>query len=78
MRISSIPRKSFLHLQQLPRLFPGIPLMGLTATATLKTKEMLLELLGKECACFQASVDRPNIFLEVHELNLPANDPQHG
>lgn len=73
-------RKSFDHIRHLPKLFPNVPLMALTATATpaVKDPEMLRDLLGRDCTTVESSVNRPNIYLEVHELKLPQEDPKHG
>ena len=62
----------------LPKFFPNFPLMALTATATPGVKEMLHDLLGMDCITLDSSVNRPNIYLEAHELKLPQNDPKHG
>ena len=62
----------------LPKFFPNIPLMALTATATPAVKENLRDLLGRDCITLESSVNRPNIYLEAHELKLPQNDPKHG
>lgn len=64
-------RKSFDRIRRLPKLFPNVPLMALTATATPAVKKMLRDLLGRDCAIVQSSVNRPNIYLEAHELKLP-------
>ena len=39
-------RKDYLHLNQLKYKFPEVPLLGLTATATVKVKEDIIERLG--------------------------------
>lgn len=61
----------------LPKFFPNIPLMALTATATPALKEMLRDLLGRDYIAL--SINRPNIYLEqAHKLKLLQNDPEHG
>ena len=46
-------RKDYLHLDQLKKRYPTIPLLGLTATATAQVKEDILHRLGiADAACF--------------------------
>ena len=44
-----------------------MPILGLTATATVKVKEDIVQRLGieKTCAIFQSSFNRPNLFYEI-------------
>jgi len=61
-------RKSFDHMRHLPKFIPNIPLMALIATGTPSVKEMLHDLLGRDCITLESSVNRPNIYLKAHEL----------
>ena len=47
--------------------FPGVPILGLTATATTKVVNDVKKILGlqAECVMFKASFNRPNLFYEV-------------
>ena len=55
-------RTDYLALNELARLFPGVPRMALTATATAPTRKEIVERLAlKEPRIFVSSFDRPNI-----------------
>ncbi|MEM7195955.1 MAG: DNA helicase RecQ [Pseudomonadota bacterium] len=55
-------RKDYLLLGQLPRFFPGVPRIALTATATEVSRREILENLALDGAeVFIESFDRPNI-----------------
>lgn len=55
-------RPDYLTLGDLPDIFPGVPRVALTATATAEThKEITERLRLNEAAHFVASFDRPNI-----------------
>ncbi|MDZ7643826.1 MAG: DNA helicase RecQ [Woeseiaceae bacterium] len=55
-------RQEYLALDQLAALFPGVPRMALTATATRKTRdEIVARLALDEPAIFVSPFDRPNI-----------------
>ena len=51
----------------LKKNFPNVPILGLTATATIKVKEDLVTRLGieKDVVYFQSSFNRPNLFYQI-------------
>ena len=59
-------REDYLSLGRLAELFPGVPRMALTATATAEVREEIVaQLQLNEPARFVARFDRPNIRYEV-------------
>ena len=60
-------RKDYLELKCLKNKYPTVPLLGLTATATIKVKEDLAARLGikNRVIYFQSSFNRPNLFYEI-------------
>jgi ATP-dependent DNA helicase RecQ len=55
-------RQEYLALDELGRLFPGVPRLALTATATAKTRDEIVARLGlTDPGIFVAPFDRPNI-----------------
>ena len=61
-------RPDYKILGIMKRQFPNAPLMGLTATATVKVLEDCKSLLRlKNCIVFKASYNRPNLFYEVRD-----------
>ena len=47
-------------------MFPGVPILGLTATATSRVISEVRKILNlDECIMFKASFNRPNLFYEV-------------
>ncbi len=61
-------RPEYVQLGQLRALFPGVPMIGLTATADPQTRQDVLERLGLQKArCFVTGFDRPNIRYTVIE-----------
>jgi ATP-dependent DNA helicase RecQ len=59
-------RPEYRQLAQLRKLFPGVPMMALTATATTRVREDIVKLLElREPACFVASFNRPNLAYRV-------------
>src|SRR5665213_4101102 len=59
-------RPEYRQLAQLRKIFPGVPLMALTATATTRVREDIVKLLElREPACFVASFNRPNLTYRV-------------
>jgi ATP-dependent DNA helicase RecQ len=60
-------RQDYLALNELKRLFPGVPRMALTATATPPTRREIVERLELTAPeVFVSSFDRPNIRYQVH------------
>ncbi len=66
-------RPEYVQLGKLRKLFPEVPLIALTATADVQTREEILQRLGlKSAASFIAGFDRPNIRYTVVEKSKPA------
>jgi len=65
-------RPEYVQLGQLRRFFPGVPMIGLTATADPQTRQDVLQRLGlQQAACFVTGFDRPNIRYTVVEKQKP-------
>ena len=65
-------RPEYVQLGRLRGLFPGIPLVALTATADPQTRVDIIERLGLSGAtCHITGFDRPNIRYTVIEKNKP-------
>jgi ATP-dependent DNA helicase RecQ len=65
-------RPEYVQLSRLRTLFPGVPLVALTATADPQTRTDIIERLGLErAACHVAGFDRPNIRYTVMEKHKP-------
>jgi ATP-dependent DNA helicase RecQ len=65
-------RPEYVQLGRLRQLFPGIPLIALTATADPQTRVDIIGRLGLgEAACHVAGFDRPNIRYLVMEKHKP-------
>ena len=65
-------RQEYMSLGELGSLFPGVPRMAVTATATDRTRDEIvdrLELTSPEI--FISSFDRPNIYYAVHAKTDP-------
>jgi bloom syndrome protein len=61
-------RQDFLWLSNLKELFPSLPILALTATATEMVKEDVIRQLKMENTFyFQSTFNRPNLFYEVVE-----------
>ena len=61
-------RKDYLELKSLRIEYPGVPILGLTATATAQVITDIANILGlKNMIKFQCSFNRPNLFYEVRE-----------
>lgn len=60
-------RPDYKFLGILKRQFPGVPMLGLTATATSKVIADVKKILGlqEDCVLFKASFNRPNLYYEV-------------
>lgn len=57
----------YTHLTIFKPMFPDVPILGLTATATTKVisdTQKLLQIQG--CALLKASFNRPNLYYEVY------------
>jgi ATP-dependent DNA helicase RecQ len=65
-------RPEYVQLGQLRRLFPGVPMIALTATADPQTRaDILVRLDLRQARCFVAGFDRPNIRYSVIEKHKP-------
>ncbi|XP_041365340.1 ATP-dependent DNA helicase Q1-like [Gigantopelta aegis] len=61
-------RPDYKFLGIMKRQFPGVPILGLTATATLKVLDDVKKILQiPSCHTFRASFNRPNLYYEVRE-----------
>ncbi|XVF87923.1 hypothetical protein PTKIN_Ptkin19aG0007400 [Pterospermum kingtungense] len=61
-------RPDYKNLGILKTQFPNVPLVALTATATLKVQNDLMEMLHiPKCVKFVSTVNRPNLFYMVRE-----------
>lgn len=60
-------RPDYKFLGILKRQFPGVPILGLTATATTKVIDDVKKILGlqEDCVLFRASFNRPNLYYEI-------------
>jgi len=69
-------RPDYKILGILKRQFPGIPILGLTATATTRVVDDVKKILGlqENCVLFKASFNRPNLFYEVRRKPSNHND----
>jgi len=67
-------RKDYLSLSMLKERFPKTPVLGLTATATIKVKDDINKRLGmKDTIFFQSSFNRPNLFYEIRDKKATKN-----
>ena len=70
-------RHEYLSLGELGRLFPGVPRMAVTATATARTREEIVERLEfDDPDIFISPFDRPNISYAVHAKTDPKSQLQ--
>ena len=65
-------RPEYVQLGRLKALFPGVPVIALTATADPQTRADIVERLGlRDASCRVAGFDRPNIRYTVVPKNKP-------
>src|SRR5947199_6707104 len=65
-------RPEYRQLAELRQLFPAVPMMALTATATERVREDIVTLLKlREPSCYVASFNRPNLTYRVLAKNKP-------
>jgi ATP-dependent DNA helicase RecQ len=65
-------RPEYRQLADLRRLFPAVPMMALTATATERVRKDIVTLLKlHEPSCYVASFNRPNLTYRVFAKNKP-------
>ena len=62
-------REHYQQCESLPQLFNGVPVMALTATATPEIFVKLTTFLN-DPVIVQSSVNRPNMYLAVHQCNF--------
>ena len=68
-------REHYKYCETLPQLFSDVPVMALTATATIEVTHKLSTILNHPIIV-QSSMNRPNIFLAVHRCNLKKSGGQ--
>jgi len=65
-------RPEYRQLAELRQLFPSVPMMALTATATDRVRKDIVALLKlREPSCYVASFNRPNLTYRVFAKNKP-------
>ena len=65
-------RPEYRQLADLRQLFPTVPMMALTATATERVRKDIVSLLKlREPSCYVASFNRPNLTYRVFAKNKP-------
>jgi ATP-dependent DNA helicase RecQ len=65
-------RPEYRQITNLRQLFPAVPMMALTATATERVREDIVTLLQlREPRCYVASFNRPNLTYRVFGKNKP-------
>ncbi|HWH67835.1 MAG TPA: DNA helicase RecQ, partial [Candidatus Sulfotelmatobacter sp.] len=65
-------RPEYRQLAELRPIFPNVPVMALTATATGRVRQDIVALLKlREPACYVASFNRPNLTYRVFAKNKP-------
>jgi ATP-dependent DNA helicase RecQ len=65
-------RPEYRQLAELRQLFPTVPMMALTATATERVRQDIVTLLKlREPRCYVASFNRPNLTYRVFAKNKP-------
>ena len=65
--VCCFPRPAYGQLLQIPQYFPGVPVMALSATVTPDTLGRLQDALPNS-VLVKSSANRPNIYLEAHQL----------
>jgi ATP-dependent DNA helicase RecQ len=66
-------RPEYRQLRQLRDRFPGVPMMGLTATATERVRRDIVQQLNLETPCIHvSSFNRPNLYYEVRPKSKTA------
>jgi ATP-dependent DNA helicase RecQ len=67
-------RPSYLRIAQIREALPGIPMMALTASATLEVqKDILLKLEMQKANTFKQSFERPNLSYSVFKVDSKVN-----
>lgn len=61
-------RKDYLELSRLKKDFPNVPILGLTATATIQVVEDIKKTLQiPNACCFKSSFNRKNLLYEIRD-----------
>jgi len=65
-------RPDYKILGILKRQYPNVPILGLTATASTKILDDVIDILNLDhrCVIFRASFNRPNLYYEVYHTTL--------
>ncbi|MBS1687386.1 MAG: ATP-dependent DNA helicase RecQ, partial [Bacteroidetes bacterium] len=59
-------RPDYLKIAELRKVFPGVPVLALSASATKEVQEdIAIQLQLKQAAVYKASLERPNIFYDI-------------
>ena len=67
-----------MYVQKIHRFFPGCPVIALTATATPTVKRKILQdLLKPDATIISGPMDRPNIYMEVRNLQISKSTGMH-
>jgi ATP-dependent DNA helicase RecQ len=67
-------RPSYLRIVQIRESLPGIPLMALTASATVEVqKDILLKLEMQNALCFKQSFEKPNLSYSIFRVDSKLN-----
>lgn len=71
MMTSFVYAIDYKYLGVLRSLFPTVPIIGLTATATQHVTTDVQKMLNlKNCLVFKASFNRPNLYYEVRIVKI--------
>lgn len=69
--MSLFHRPAYLGLGSLRTLYPGVPIIAVTATATPSVQECIISSLQlKDCLLLKESFNRPNLSFEVRHKEL--------
>ena len=68
-------RGDYLELRMLKQNFQNVPILGLTATATIKVKDDIVQRLGiaQNVQYFQSSFNRTNLMYEIRDKSKIKN-----
>jgi RecQ family ATP-dependent DNA helicase len=67
-------RPDYMNLVHLRKRFPQVPISAITATATNKVRDDIINILGlKDCLFFRSSYNRHNLYLEVRDKKNVVN-----
>ena len=67
-------RPDYMNLVYLRKRYPNVPISAITATATNKVRDDIINILGlRECLFFRSSYNRHNLYLEVRDKKNTIN-----